>query len=382
MSENLAHDHHPDAALEKLYTRWAHGGAALLITGNIMIDRRALGEPNNVVVEKGYPCPGLKDWAKQGTANQTELWGQINHPGKQSPKFLSLKPVAPSAIELKAPLNKFFNRPRALEEPEILELIERYATTARMLKEAGFTGVQVHGAHGYLVSQFLSAWHNQRTDRWGGSLDRRMRFAVEVVQAIRQAVGPSFPVGIKLNSADFQRGGFSREESMETARILSSLGMDLIEISGGNYEAPAMTGVNRKQSTMEREAYFLEYCEEVRKTVKTPLMLTGGFRTAQAMNTALSHGACDMIGLARALALNPVFPKQLLSDSDAQSEVRPLTTGWKAIDRLFPLEITWYTQQLHRMGKGKDPKLDLSVKCSALSTALDIGLQGLRKVRG
>jgi 2,4-dienoyl-CoA reductase-like NADH-dependent reductase (Old Yellow Enzyme family) len=208
-----------------------------------------------------------------------------------------------------------------------------------------------------------------------------MRFALETYRAIRKEVGRDFPVGIKLNSADFQRGGFTQEESMQVVRRLSAEGMDLIEISGGTYESPEMTGVTRKASTRTREAYFLEYCEEVRKNAGAPLMLTGGFRSAQGMNDALSSGACDVVGLARSLAIAPGFAGDLLSARDAVSEVRPLTTGWRALDRLFPLEITWYTQQLHRMGAGKNPDKNLSVKGSVVGTLFSLGRQSLRRVR-
>jgi 2,4-dienoyl-CoA reductase-like NADH-dependent reductase (Old Yellow Enzyme family) len=392
MSENLSTPkNRADARMATLYGRWADGGAGLLITGNIMIDGTALGEPHNVVIESQPKVGGhllandnhssLRAWAQAGTRHCTHLWAQLNHPGKQSPRFLSPKPVAPSAIGLKPPLNRLFNLPRALTEAEILDLIARFGYAAGVVQAAGFTGVQIHGAHGYLVSQFLSPLHNQRTDAWGGSLENRMRFAVEVYRSIRKAVGPGFPVGIKLNSADFQKGGFSPEDSMAVVTTLSELGMDLVEISGGTYESPEMTGVHHRASTAAREAYFLKYCEEVRKRVSTPLMLTGGFRSLEGMDAALESGACDVIGLARTLALDPDFPKRLLTDPEACSEVRPLTTGAGFLDRLIPLEITWYAQQIHRMAAGREPKPNLSVLGSALSTLLSIGAQGLKRVR-
>jgi 2,4-dienoyl-CoA reductase-like NADH-dependent reductase (Old Yellow Enzyme family) len=195
-----------------------------------------------------------------------------------------------------------------------------------------------------------------------------MRFAAEVYRAIRRAVGPAFPVGIKLNSADFQRGGFAPEESMEVVRALSGQGMDLIEISGGTYESPEMTGVRRRASTVAREAYFLEYCEQVRRHAACPLMLTGGFRTREGMDAALGSGACDLVGLGRSVALEPGFPRRLISDPGARSGVKPLTTGFAFLDKLVPLEITWYTQQIQRIGAGLSPKPDLSVKGAAWRT--------------
>lgn len=384
MSENMGtKDQQSNSSLNTLYERWAKGGAGLLITGNIMIDPTALGEPRNVVFEKEHSDTNLKEWAKAGTQNNTHLWTQINHPGKQSPKFLSKTPVAPSAIGLKPPLNRLFNLPRALTEKEIYDLIERFGYAAKVSKESGFTGVQIHGAHGYLVSQFLSPRHNQRTDQWGGTIENRMRFVSHIYKAMRKEVGNKYPVSIKLNSADFQKGGFTKEESMTVVQHLSEHGVDLIEISGGTYEAPAMTGngKNIKESTQKREAYFLEYCEEVRKIVKTPLMLTGGFRTSKGMNDALASGACDMIGLARSMAVNPDFPNDLLSGKNVESSVKPLSTGLKFLDNIVPLEIVWYSEQLKLMGKGENPQPNMSVLKAALNTILQVGLQGLKRVR-
>jgi 2,4-dienoyl-CoA reductase-like NADH-dependent reductase (Old Yellow Enzyme family) len=383
MSENMGSKGFlSNHSFQTVYERWAYGGTGLLITGNVMVDQRALGEARNVVIEKGINDLSLKEWANAGKKNNTQIWVQLNHPGKQSPKFLSSVPVAPSAIPLKKPLNRVFNTPRALSDAEIKEIIERFAYAAKVCKESGFSGVQIHGAHGYLVSQFLSPTHNQRTDQWGGSIENRMRFVSEIYQAIRSEVGPEFPVSIKLNSADFQKGGFTKEDSMAVVKHLSELGMDLIEISGGTYETPVMTGTNVKESTKAREAYFLDYCVEVRKIVKSPLMLTGGFRSSQGMNDALATGACDMIGIARSLAINPDFSNELLSGKDVKSMVKPLSTGFPFLDRTFPLEIVWYTDQIHLMGKGQDPNIHRSPLRSVLSMVLELGMYGLRKVRG
>jgi 2,4-dienoyl-CoA reductase-like NADH-dependent reductase (Old Yellow Enzyme family) len=209
-----------------------------------------------------------------------------------------------------------------------------------------------------------------------------MRFVSEIYEAIREVVGPHFPVSIKLNSADFQKGGFSKADSMDVVKHLSGLGMDLIEISGGTYETPVMTGTHVKESTKAREAYFLDYCEEVRKTVTSPLMLTGGFRSSKGMNDALAAGVCDMVGIARSLALNPDFSNELLFGKNVKSLVKPLTTGFPFLDRTFPLEIVWYTDQIHLMGKGKNPNIHRSVLRSVLGMAMALGVNTLRKVRG
>ena len=383
MSEVLATaDHKPNAKLERLYGTWANGGLGLAITGNVMIDGRALGEPRNVVVEDERDLNALKAWAKAGTQNTTHLWMQLNHPGKQIPMFLSKEPVAPSAIPLGPKLNKFFNTPRALEEHEIETLIERFAGTAAIAQKAGFTGVQIHGAHGYLVSQFLSPLHNQRDDSWGGSPENRRRFVLEVFRAIRHVVGNEFPVSIKLNSADFQRGGFSEEESREVVIHLAEAGMDLIEVSGGTYESPAMTGGSAKESTKQREAYFLEYAEAVRKQIDTPLMVTGGFRTRGGMEAAVESGAIDMVGMARPLAVEPDLPNRILAGEDVRSVVRPrITTGFELIDTMLMLDVSWYEAQLARIARGKPTKPDQGAWTSSLKILFRNGFQAFQQRR-
>jgi 2,4-dienoyl-CoA reductase-like NADH-dependent reductase (Old Yellow Enzyme family) len=357
MSERLGTtNNHPTQKLEKLYRRWANGGIGLCITGNVMIDGRALGEPNNVVVENENDLEMLKRWALAGTEHGTQLWMQINHPGKQAPRGLNLETVSPSAVPFRSDMTRYFAVPRELKEQEIEDIIFQFGRTARIAKKAGFSGVQIHGAHGYLVSQFLSPHHNRRTDRWGGTPKNRRRFVLEVLREIRLQVGSAFPIGIKLNSADFQRGGFSEEESIDAIHDLANEGIDLVEISGGTYEAPVMTGRKRSESTVQREAYFLEFAEKARDAVRVPFMLTGGFRTSERMANAVTSGAVDLIGLARPLAIEPDLPSRILKGLKARQIIRPIITGIKMIDRRSIMEITWYTRQLCRMGNGNDPK--------------------------
>jgi len=381
MSENMAiKNHAPGKAYYKLYRRFALGGVGLCISGNVMIDKRYLGEPYNVVLEDERHLDLFKHWASSCEGTDTALWMQLNHPGKQIPRFLSQEPVAPSAIPLDPKMRALFATPRALSHEEILDIIFRFAQAARLAKNAGFHGVQIHGAHGYLVSQFLSAKHNQRQDAWGGSMDKRMRFLIEVYQAMRKAVGAKFPIGVKINSADFQKGGFSQEEAILVCRTISDLGMDLIEISGGSYEKPVMM-LGQKESTKKREAYFLQYAADIKKVIKCPLMLTGGFRSLSAMQTALETGEIDVVGMARPLAIEPDLPRRLMQEQNVISRVHPISSGIASLDKLFPLEISWYTQQLQRMGKGLEPDVDASAWSTIYHTLMDMGLQGLRRTR-
>lgn len=378
MSESLGtYDNHVTPALVRLYERWAEGGTGLLVTGNVMIDRNALGEPGNVVIEDERDMELLKAWARAGTKNGTQLWMQINHPGKQVMRSLNTTAVSPSALPFETPeLARLFVKPRALTEVEIQELIQRFGRTAEIAKKAGFTGVQIHGAHGYLVSQFLSSRHNQRSDQWGGNAENRRRFVLEVYKEMRRRCGKDFPIAIKLNSADFQKGGFTEEESLDVIRALSEAGIDHIEISGGTYEAPAMAGKKQqpvKDSTRRREAYFLEFAEKARAAVKTPLMVTGGFRSLAGMSEAISSGAVDFVGLARGFAIEPDLSTRLLSGREPRHQVRPISTGIPLVDRMAMMEVMWYSRQLHRMGRGEKPRPRESGLWSLVATLAENG---------
>lgn len=382
MSEQLGDaDNAPSPELIRLYETWANGGTGLLVTGNVMIDRSALGEPRNVVLDDASDAALFKRWAEAGTRNNTQLWMQLNHPGKQIPNLVCKDPVAPSAVPLGGGLEKTFNCPRALKEEEIQELVRRFAWAAGRARDFGFTGVQIHGAHGYLVNQFLSAHHNRRDDQWGGSLENRMRFLREIYRAIRAEVGAEFPVGVKLNSADFQRGGFSEEESMQVIQMLEAEGLDMIEISGGNYENPSMVGANAKESTLQREAYFLDYAEKAQQLLSIPLVVTGGFRSAQAMNAALASAATDMIGVARPLAVDPDMANKLLADPGFSVSLAKLSTGIPALDFMAMLDITWYEQQLALIGAGKPTKPNLSAWRSVLTTFVGLGRHAWQRRR-
>ena len=360
MSENLSNkNNEPTPLLIEVYKKWAQSGAGLLITGNIMIDSKAIGEPRNVVVENRKNFEILKEWAESVKGTNTHLWAQINHPGRQAMEPINRDLKAPSAVPLKSGGRKDGSKkiPIALNESQILAIIEAFGNTAIILKDAGFSGVQIHGAHGYLVSQFLSPYSNIRSDKWGGSLENRARFVIEVYRKIRARVGKSFPIGIKLNSADFQKGGFSEEESMEVVKILSKEGIDLIEISGGTYEAPAMMG-KRKKSTIKREVYFMDYIEKASKITTTPLMLTGGFRTTSIMKDAIASNQLDIIGIARPFTVYPNIGNEIFNNSRINFNTKIKKTGVKGIDGA--MNIIWYESQIKRLGKGKVPKPDLN----------------------
>jgi 2,4-dienoyl-CoA reductase-like NADH-dependent reductase (Old Yellow Enzyme family) len=388
MSENMSPTHDPEDAFACAYSEWAAGGMALNITGNVMVDRDHLGELHNVILDKNTTKIDLfKKWAIAGKRNNTALYMQINHPGKQTPKFLTPLPVAPSAIAFPSPMNKLFNKPRALSTNEIKDVIKMFATTAKLAKDAGFDGVQIHGAHGYLVSQFLSPKHNQRSDEWGGSIENRMRFLLDICSEIKKTVGDDFGVAVKLNSADFQKGGFTEEESMQVVSTLDKLELDFIEISGGTYEVSAMMGkrvkkrTNQKESTLKREAYFIEYARKISGSIKTPLMLTGGFREKSALESAVESGLVDLVGMGRPFAVYPNLANDLLENNEWSIDITPKKLGIRSLDAMVPLEISWYTQQIHRLGRGLETKPGKNVWISLFQTIGEMGLDSIRKVR-
>ncbi|MFB0995832.1 MAG: NADH:flavin oxidoreductase/NADH oxidase family protein [Porticoccaceae bacterium] len=314
----------PTAELARLYGLWSDGGAGMLLSGNIIIDKDHLERPGNVVIDRP-PSRQMRDalarWAADATRNGNQFWAQISHAGRQTQKLVNKNPKAPSAIKLGLPGGQF-GEPVALMIDEIHDIVQRFGVCAAAVKEAGFTGVQIHAAHGYLLSQFLSPRSNQRIDVYGGDLANRARALLEVVASVRAAVGPDFPVAVKLNSADFQKGGFAFEESLQVAQWLQEASIDLIEISGGTYEQPKLLGLagmeeeekqNVAQSTMMREAYFVDFAVAMRKKVTVPLMVTGGFRQRTAMEQALESGAADLIGLGRPMCVMTDAPNQLIA---------------------------------------------------------------------
>lgn len=351
MSENMAtKDHNPNAALNTLYKTWTDGGIGLNITGNVLLDRKHLNGEFNVVFDEQSDKQALKDWASCIKGTDQHLWVQINHPGRQTIPFSKQKPVAPSAVRVNIMSERVFQTPKPLTETEIEEIIEKFGQAALMSKEAGFTGVQIHAAHGYLVSQFLSPLSNIREDKWGGNLENRSRFLLEVYKNMRAKVGAKFPIGVKLNSADFQKGGTTEEESMQIIDMLEKVGIDLIEVSGGTYEKPKMMGSKQKDSTKKREAYFIDFVQKVRTQTKVPLMLTGGVRNVNFMEECLENDQLDFIGIARPYAVVPNLAKDIF-DGKLKS-LEHLESNYNGA-----LDIAIHEKYLRNIGAGKAPKM-------------------------
>lgn len=379
MTEGIANaDNQANRAHVNLYRRWGEGGIGLQITGNVQIDRRNMERPGNVAIDgdqSNEALSALADMALAGKDAGSPMIMQISHAGRQTPKSVNERPSAPSAVKLDMPGGQF-GTPKAMTEKEVRETVGKFAHATRIARETGFDGVQLHAAHGYLISQFLSPIANRREDEWGGPLENRARFLVETLRACRLSVGTDFTIGVKLNSADFQKGGFTHDECLTVIDMLNQERVDFIEVSGGTYEQPKMAGIELpgavqekvRESTRAREAYFASYARSVKTRARMPVMATGGFRTVDAMNSALEDGETDLIGLARPLCANPDLPNELMDGSrtSARSWEKTLRLGptrWLSVNS--PINAIkgingwgqqgWFGAQIHRLSEGLEP---------------------------
>ncbi|WP_323120042.1 NADH:flavin oxidoreductase/NADH oxidase family protein [Burkholderia alba] len=352
MEENLADAGQlPGPTIRRLYRSWADGGAGLIITGNVMIDGRALTGPGGIVLEAHTPLEPFRQWASEARRHGAHVWMQINHPGRQVLAAMGGNAWAPSAVPLDLGRHsKLFASPRAMTGADIAETIERFAATAAAAEQAGFTGVQIHAAHGYLISQFLSPLANRRTDEWGGSLERRARLLLDVVRAVRARVSPGFCVAIKLNSADFQRGGFSEDDARQIVRWLNDLPVDLVELSGGSYESPAMQGRAADGRTLAREAYFLDFAQSLAKVASRPLMTTGGIRRRAVAEQVLAGGVA-VVGMATALAAIPDLPARWRDGADASAPDG--SVGWRNKAAASMASMALVKRRLRSLGAGR-----------------------------
>jgi 2,4-dienoyl-CoA reductase-like NADH-dependent reductase (Old Yellow Enzyme family) len=364
MEENMAdRGQVPGESLRRLYSNWADGGAGLILSGNVMIDPTALTGPGGVVLDERQPIEPFKAWARAAMRDGGQTWLQINHPGRQVFAAMGQEAVAPSAIGLDmGAYSHLFPAPRALDDAGIAAIVARFVTTARLAEAAGFSGVQIHAAHGYLISQFLSPLTNRRTDAWGGELHNRARLLLDVVRGVRAAVAPGFSVAVKLNSADFQKGGFEASDAVQVVRWLNELAVDLVELSGGSYESPAMQGAPQAGSTVAREAYFLDFARDVSAVARMPVMVTGGIRRRAVAEQALLPSAgrlgVAMVGIASAFAFEPNLPVRWRDGEALDIGIPSVVWRNKAYASLAKMALV--KLQLRRLGKGQQPKPDAS----------------------
>lgn len=359
MSEALADEYNnPTQALIDLYAQWSKGGAALLITGNTPVDRMHLEHAGNFVLDTSSDMERVIALVAAGKSGGAKVLAQLAHAGRQTPETINAHPTSISDVQLDLP---GYGKPIPASESEFEEIIAKFVRSARLAQEAGFDGVEIHAAHGYLLSSALSPRINTRTDRWGGALENRARLAIEVVRAVRKAVDPDFIVAVKLNSSDFQKGGFDHADSVKVAVMLEAEGVDFIEISGGNFEEPtAYQHASKSGSTQIREAYFLDYAAAIKAALNIPLMVTGGFRSANVMNDAVEGGKTDLIGMGRPFIADPAFARKLLDGEIAKAP---------AVEQDFPpaetlprgAVLNWFCAQIALAGRTGAPDLEMSV---------------------
>ncbi|GAO47484.1 FMN-linked oxidoreductase [Saitoella complicata NRRL Y-17804] len=307
----------PDDRYINLYKNWGEGQIGCIISGNIIVDYENLEAAGNPILAEDHDgrLQKFKEVAKAAKAHGSLLVGQISHAGRQVEDTIQPYPVSASDVQLKETMGMSFAKPTPLTEAGIKDVVNKFATTAELMHKAGFDGIQLHGAHGYLIAQFLANTTNKRTDKYGGSLENRSRIIFEIIDEIKRRItDPSFILSIKLNSVEFQSGGFETSECAALCQSLEAAGVDFIDLSGGTYEELAFE--HKRESTKKREAFFLEFADEIRPLLKkTIIYVTGGFRTVPAMVHAVSSGSCHGIGLGRPLTAEPFLCRDILSGS-------------------------------------------------------------------
>lgn len=362
----------PSKNLINLYRRWGEGAIGLVLSGNIMIEYDHLEAAGNPIIPRksefsGERFEAFKEMATETKKHGSLFVGQVSHPGRQVESRIQKNPISASDVQLEGNImGMTFEKPRAATEEDIANVIEGFAHAAEYLEKAGYDGIELHGAHGYLIAQFLSPTTNQRTDKYGGSIENRARIIVEITDAIRKRVSSNFVIGIKLNSVEFQDKGFNPEEAKQICRILEENKFDFVELSGGTYEKLAFG--HQRESTKKREGFFLEFAESIAPVLsKTKTYITGGFKSVGAMVNALD--VVDGVGLARPLAQEPHLCKDIL-DGKVVGAIK------QAIDdNNFGLTNVAAGTQMRQVGKDQEP-IDLSQKENLDAFMKDMGSWG------
>lgn len=341
----------PTKAQIRLYERWAEGGAALSLIGEVQTSPHYPEKPGNLVLAAGVDLTAMKALAKRGSTNSAHIWPQLGHAGALAHEPIST-PKGPSPLDVEG------LKCEGMSLAEIHDLPMSYAQAAKLAQNAGFGGVMIHAGHGFLFSQFLSPLFNHRFDAYGGSVKKRFRIICEVIDAVRDAVGPAFPIGIRINATDKLEGGISAVDALEVVRLLDETSVDLIDISGGTYFPGAKSS---SDGTSSSGPYFTDFAKRAKKITSKPLILTGGFETRDQAQQALQDGSADAISLARAMALNPSLANEWLSDTACDPE-------FPVFDKPPRGSITaWYSMRLTALGEDKEDYFD-QTPAEALAT--------------
>lgn len=295
----------PTDQLTDLWTELARGGTGLIISGHMYVHPSGKCHPEMTGIYSDFLIPALSKAVEAVHKVGGKIAVQINHGGMQCARETVNGTMAPSAIN-----EEFLTQPaREIKAYEIDELIDAYTQASRRAKDAGFDAVQLHGAHGYLINQFISPFVNKREDKWGGSLERRTRFLREVCHAVRDEVGVDYPVFIKFGMEDGVDGGLSVEEGVEVISKMIEWGLDAVEISGGVRADSVKKGIKNE----DREAYFRPLAKWARLVTDLSIILVGGIRSRNVMEDVLSSGDADFVAMCRPLINDPGFPNQMKS---------------------------------------------------------------------
>lgn len=369
MEENLAQeDQTPSQALKNVYSAWAKGGTGLIITGNVMVDHLAMTGPGGLVLEQSTDITAFAELARLSKQNNCKVVMQINHPGRQVFKKMGGKALSASSVALNMGKHShLFGVPKAMTQTDIDDVITRFTQTALQAEKAGFNGVQIHAAHGYLLAQFLSPLTNKRNDKWGGSLQNRARLLLEITRSIKAVCSPTLSVSVKLNSADFQRGGFEPSDAQVVVDLLNELNVDFVELSGGSYEAPAMQGKTGDERTLAREAYFLEFAKAISHRSSIPIMTTGGISRLSIANNVIESGVA-LVGIATALAYQPNLPNKWQNEPLQLAVLPSVTWQDKTLAGLATMALV--KRQIRRLGQGKPVKTNASPIFTLISDQL------------
>nr|WP_298855249.1 NADH:flavin oxidoreductase/NADH oxidase family protein [uncultured Ruegeria sp.] len=344
MSDSLANGQgNPTAAQIRLYERWAEGGVAASIIGEVQGDPRYPEKPGNLVLDDQADVLAFRDLARRGSVNSAQLWLQLGHAGALAHRPVS-QPKGPSAIDFPD------FRSEAMSLAEIKAIPDHFARTARRAAELGFGGAQIHAAHGFLLSQFLSPLFNHRADAYGGSIQTRMRLLIETVEAVRAAVPTDFAVTVKLNATDQLDGGLTEEDALRVVAELECKGVDLLDVSGGTY----FPGAPSSSERATKGPYFLDFARAARALISTPLMVTGGFKHREEAEAAIVSGDVDAVGIARGFVLDPDLPRTWQAEKE---------------DPVFPRFATlppggmtaWFTMRIADLGEDREGVVDRDI---------------------
>jgi 2,4-dienoyl-CoA reductase-like NADH-dependent reductase (Old Yellow Enzyme family) len=315
---------HPLPEMISLYRTLVLGGVGLIISGHLYVHPSGKAHPEMTGIYSDALLPGLNRLTEAVHEAGGLVAAQINHAGIKNDPSLALDPLTPSAVQNEQISQRYS---RSMTTAEIEEMIAAFGQAARRAKQAGFDAVQIHGAHGYLISQFLSPLTNHRTDEWGGSLANRMRFLRRVTESVRLQVGMDYPVFIKFGVMDGLEGGLTLAEGLQVIAAMGQMGLDAVELSGG-FGSRHFVNVRKGIRRQEDEAYFLEFARHARKITDLPLMLVGGFRSRAVMDQVLSDGDADFISICRPLINDPGFPNKLRQGTKERSDCLSANNCW------------------------------------------------------